>query len=67
MTEFQAQIRGRIREAVASLEAARDEGDDYMVDVRTGELESLRRVATDHDVSVPEVAVLDGTVATSAG
>jgi hypothetical protein len=57
MTEFPTQLRDRAREALKALEEAREAGDDYSVDIRTGELESIKRLADEHDVRLPE---LDG-------
>ena len=45
MTELHEQIRARVSEALTSLQDARTEGDDHMVEVRTGELESLAHLA----------------------
>jgi len=57
MTEFLTQLRDRAMEALKALEEAREAGDDYSVDIRTGELESIKRLADEHDVRLPE---LDG-------
>jgi hypothetical protein len=57
MTEFLTQLRDRAKEALKALEEAREAGDDYSVDIRTGELESIKRLADEHDVRLPE---LDG-------
>jgi hypothetical protein len=43
-----------VREAREALDAAKAAGDFYAVDVRTGELESLLRLALEHDVDVDE-------------
>jgi hypothetical protein len=53
MTELHEQIRARVGEALTSLQEARTEGDDHMVEVRTGELESLAHVASEHGLHVP--------------
>lgn len=55
MTEFHAQLRGRAREAIRQLAEAEAEGDDYSVDVHTGELDSISRTAHEHDLWVPEL------------
>ncbi len=55
MIEFRAEVRERVLRAVTSLDEARDTGDDHMVEVRTGELESLARLATEHELHVPEL------------
>jgi hypothetical protein len=55
MTEFRTEVRDRVLRAVTSLDEARNTGDDHMVEVRTGELESLARLATEHELHVPEL------------
>ncbi len=57
MTEFLDQLRHRVRQALDDLERARTAGDDYRVQVHTGELESMARIAESHGVRLPE---LDG-------
>lgn len=57
MVEFLDQLRHRVRDALADLEQARDAGDDYRVQVHTGELESIARIAESHGVRIVE---LDG-------
>ena len=52
MDEFTREIRLRIDEATASLEQAREDGDEYLAEVRTGELESLGQLARAHGVEV---------------
>jgi hypothetical protein len=64
MSEFASEIAERVAQASTSLEDARSEGDDYLVDVRIGELEELARVAADHDVEVPG---LQETIAANTG
>jgi hypothetical protein len=56
MDEFTREIRLRVDQASASLEAARAAGDEFLADVRTGELESLGHLAREHgvEVSLPE-------------
>ncbi|MBB2984896.1 hypothetical protein [Terracoccus luteus] len=56
MTEFVDQIRQRVRDALADLERAADAGDDYGVQVHTGELESFARLAAENGLTVPELA-----------
>jgi hypothetical protein len=53
MTELHEQLRARVSEALASLQDARTEGDDHMVEVRTGELESLAHLASEHGLHLP--------------
>lgn len=55
MTEFATEISDRIRAAQESLAEARKSDDDYLVGVRTGELESLARMASEHGIDVPEL------------
>lgn len=55
MTEFHTSLHERAREALANLVRARDGEDDYSVDVLTGELESILRLADDHGVPLPEL------------
>lgn len=53
MSEFAIEVSERVQRARASLAEAEATGDDYLVRVRVGELESLARIAADHDVTVP--------------
>ena len=53
MTELHEQIRTRVSEALISLQGARTEGDDHMVEVRIGELESLAHLAAEHGLHLP--------------
>lgn len=55
MTEFHAQLRDRAREALRQLVEAQAAGEDYSVDIHTGELESIARTADEHDLRVPEL------------
>jgi hypothetical protein len=48
MSEFHQEIQARILSATASLDEARSEGDDYLAQIRLGELESLERLAAEH-------------------
>ncbi len=55
MSEFRREITERIKTARLSLVEAQHEGDDYLVQVRTGEIESLERLATEHEAeAAPE-------------
>jgi hypothetical protein len=54
VTEFRTEIRSRVAAARMSLASAREAGDEYLVEVLVGELESLRRIAADHQVPVDE-------------
>ena len=51
MSEFQQEIQARLAAAEESLAQARLEGDDYLTQVRLGELESLRRLVAEHRVA----------------
>ncbi len=55
MSEFQTELRDRAKQALRSLDEARKSGDDYSVDIHTGELESIQRLADENDVRVPEL------------
>ncbi len=55
MTEFVSELRRRIEQTVEDLSAARASGDDYLVDIRLGELESLARLAAEHGITVDGV------------
>ncbi|MGZ4596411.1 MAG: hypothetical protein ACXV4A_03110 [Actinomycetes bacterium] len=48
MTEFLQEIQTRIGLAHQSLDEARRDGDDYLIQIRTGELESLERLEAAH-------------------
>jgi len=48
MSEFQQQIEARLESARSSLAEARREGDDYLAQVRLGEIESLQRLQAEH-------------------
>ena len=56
MGQFIASIRERIRNEEAALERAYEGGDDYEIEMHTGELADLRRLATENGVSVTESA-----------
>ena len=56
MNEFASEVSGRVEQARASLAEAEATGDDYLVRIRVGELESLARLAADNDVEVPGLA-----------
>ncbi|HEY7988347.1 MAG TPA: hypothetical protein VIE19_03950 [Lapillicoccus sp.] len=55
MTEFHAQLRARVVEAVQDLTAAQESGDDFSVDVHRADLENIARIAREHDLSLPEL------------
>jgi hypothetical protein len=49
ISEFAQEIVTRMETARRSLDEARSEGDDYLTQIRLGEIESLERLAADHD------------------
>ena len=48
MSEFQQEIQARMESAEKSLAEARMQGDDYLAQVRLGEIESLTRLIEEH-------------------
>ncbi|BFO16000.1 hypothetical protein SHKM778_23880 [Streptomyces sp. KM77-8] len=52
MDAFTAGLLQRIKATESDLSRARDEGDDFLVDVEQGELDDLRRLAAEHGVEV---------------
>jgi hypothetical protein len=48
MIEFLLEIQARMEIARQSLDQARRDGDDYLIQIRSGELESLERLAAEH-------------------
>ena len=50
MSEFSQSIETRMETARRSLDEARTDGDDYLIQIRLGEIESLERLASEHDV-----------------
>lgn len=55
MSQFRHEISNRITETRNNLDLAREAGDEYLVGVRLGELESLARVAAEHGVELDGV------------
>jgi hypothetical protein len=53
--QFRHELSSRIAQTQDSLAQARDAGDEYLVGVRLGELESLARVAAEHGVQLAGV------------
>jgi len=51
MSEFQQEIQARMQSATVSLAEARLDGDEYLAQVRLGEIESLERLAAEHQVA----------------
>ena len=56
MSDFSTELRQRVAEAQRSLAEARESGDDYLVQLTLGTIQSLARLATDNQVSVDGVA-----------
>ncbi|MFG2681674.1 hypothetical protein [Streptomyces sp. NPDC048392] len=52
MDAFTAGLLQRIKTTESDLSRARDEGDEFLVDVELGELDDLRRLAAEHGVEV---------------
>ena len=52
MSDFGAEIRASVDRARRSLASAREDGDEYLVEVLIAQLESLTRIAADHHVSL---------------
>ena len=55
MSEFRSEINSRIDRAKGDLARGAADGDDYLVEVSLGELESLARIAVEHDLPVDGV------------
>jgi hypothetical protein len=58
MGEFAVELQRRVQAAEESLRSAHQDGDDYLLSVRAGELESLQHLASEHDVVVGPVVDL---------
>jgi len=56
VSEFENEVSERVQEARRSLAEAEASGDEYLVGVRLGVLESLARLAADHGLQVPGLA-----------
>lgn len=54
MDQLRNTLTTRVVEARAALAAAQAAGDDYLVVVRQGELESLALLAAEHDIALPD-------------
>ncbi|MET9255240.1 hypothetical protein [Streptomyces sp. NPDC003717] len=52
MDAFTAGLLQRIETTESDLSRARDEGDEFLVEVEQGELDDLRRLAAEHGVEV---------------
>lgn len=58
-SQFATDLRRRVREARHALSEADDDEDFYAVDIRTGELNSLVRMAVENGVDLKELRDLD--------
>jgi hypothetical protein len=56
MSDFSTELRQRVVEAQRSLAEARETGDDYLVQLSLGLIESLARLATENQITVDGVA-----------
>ncbi|MDX6238798.1 MAG: hypothetical protein QOG10_3613 [Kribbellaceae bacterium] len=54
-SQFATDLRRRVREAQQALSEASDDADFYAVDIRTGELNSLLRMAKENGVDLGEL------------
>lgn len=54
MSDFTTELLLRLRQAREALRAAEEAGDDYAADVRSGELDSLRRTAAQHGIPLDQ-------------
>ncbi|GAA4820143.1 hypothetical protein [Streptomyces ziwulingensis] len=52
MDAFTTGLLQRIKTTESDLSRARDEGDEFLVDVELGELDDLHRLAAEHGVEV---------------
>ncbi|MEO7745437.1 MAG: hypothetical protein ABIV05_04345 [Actinomycetota bacterium] len=59
MDEFTQQISARVAAARQALQQALADGDDYLVAVREGELDSLTRLADSNDVTLIDLTELE--------
>jgi hypothetical protein len=54
MSEFRWEILDRVATVSAALEAAEILGDDYLAEVHRGRLDTLRRLAAEHDIHISQ-------------
>ena len=54
-SQFATDLRRRVREAQQALSEAEDDQDFYTVNIRTGELNSLTRMAVENGVDLEEL------------
>ncbi|MEU3663766.1 hypothetical protein AB0E77_29090 [Streptomyces sp. NPDC032940] len=57
MDAFTAGLLQRIQTTESDLSRARDEGDEFLVEVELGELDDLRRLAAEHGVEVKATGI----------
>lgn len=57
MDAFTAGLLQRIKTTESDLSRARDDGDEFLVEVELGELDDLRRLAAEHGVEVGATGV----------
>lgn len=58
MAGFPQMIKTRVADVERHLHEAAGSGDDYLLEIRLGELESLVRVAADHGLAIDEAAAI---------
>jgi hypothetical protein len=56
VSEFRSEISNRIAQARGDLSQAAAAGDDYLVELSLGRLESLTRIAVEHDLPIEGAA-----------
>jgi hypothetical protein len=66
VSEFRSEISSRIDRVKGDLARGAADGDDYLVEVSLGELESLARIAVEHD-GVDEALAPYGLCTPAAG
>lgn len=55
MSAFRSEISSRIAQVRGDLSLAAATGDDYLVQLSLGQLESLARIAVEHDLTIDGV------------
>jgi hypothetical protein len=56
MGEFTATIANRLAQAYQELREATSNGDEFLAETLTGEIEDLRRIAEEHGIDVDSLA-----------
>ncbi|WP_169947747.1 hypothetical protein [Microbispora sp. H11081] len=54
MQEFTSELRARLTEVREDLRRARESGDEHGIQIASGRLENLERLAADHDITPEE-------------